>query len=367
MTFVLKIPKFYLRQLQSMQNQSDQSRSHRSFTGSPCFRTHFEHLLMHPASVHLEKILPEGAFPGRNLTTYLQKWFTEVLGHDIIFYQKGTSEVPPGRCFKEILQVLTGYVLQKRKKKRKMINIRNNTSTNALGNYLKAWKEQFLPLTKTEERELILRHMDDPDTMRRLLVQHNVRLVFSLARKYAPTSVDFDELIGRGFEGLCIAAKKFDPSRNIKFCTYATPWVFKYIVKEYFDREVVRSKTGISMDSFLKGSSEEGATFENVVQNFMSPTEDLPGGCLSVDEAVCQNEKEEIFTNLLQYVEKDSAFDDLDRQIFQRNILEKESIKSLSADLNLQYAVTSRRKREILLKLKDFLSSKYGIRSLEEF
>ena len=248
-----------------------------------------------------------------------------------------------------------------------MINIRNNTSTNALGNYLKAWKEQFLPLTKTEERELILRHMDDPDTMRRLLVQHNVRLVFSLARKYAPTSVDFDELIGRGFEGLCIAAKKFDPSRNIKFCTYATPWVFKYIVKEYFDREVVRSKTGISMDSFLKGSSEEGATFENVVQNFMSPTEDLPGGCLSVDESVCQNEKQEIFTNLLQYVEKDSAFDDLDRQIFQRNILEKESIKSLSADLNLQYAVTSRRKREILLKLKDFLSSKYGILSLEDF
>ena len=130
------------------------------------------------------------------------------------------------------------------------MNIRNNTCTDVLGNIIRSNNAEYRPLTKAEEQEIIANN--SPDVARELLIKHNIRLVFNLAKKYAPTSMDFDELIGRGLEGLCYAAKKFDLKRNIKFITYATPLVFKFILKEYSDKDVATSRTGIPLDRTVK-------------------------------------------------------------------------------------------------------------------
>lgn len=244
------------------------------------------------------------------------------------------------------------------------MNIRNNSATNALGTWLLQEKDKYKVLSKTEEKELIRKYRDDPEELRSLLVRHNIRLVFSMAKKYASTSIDFDEMIGRGFEGLCYAAKKFDLNRNIKFVTYATPWVFKYLLKEYFDKDVMASKTGVSLDSAIKDVDNSGATFANIVHNYVDPNASIAESNLSVDQTVDGNEKYLIYSDLVEYVRKNKNFDDLDREIFQRNLINKDSIKTISADLNIQYAQTSKRKKEILQKLKSYLSEKYGINSV---
>lgn len=58
------------------------------------------------------------------------------------------------------------------------------------------------------------------------VIESNLRLVFSLASSFAKRDPDkLHELICAGNEGLLIALKKFDPSYNVRFCTYAGHWV----------------------------------------------------------------------------------------------------------------------------------------------
>ena len=247
-----------------------------------------------------------------------------------------------------------------------MTNIRNNTSTDALGEFLRKNQELFKPLTKAQEQSLILENRNDPAKMQRLLVMHNIRIVFNLARKYAPTSMDFDEMIGRGLEGLCIAAKKFDPKRNIKFITYATPWVFKYIMKEYSDDDVETSRMGIPLNRPILDSDGTKTTFENLVNSYLDQSTYHSENILSAEKSVEGLEKSDIYSKLVSYVKTNENFDEMDRIIFQRNLIDKDSMKQISADLNIQHNQASRKKKKLLEKLRSVLEKKYSIRSLED-
>jgi RNA polymerase primary sigma factor len=57
------------------------------------------------------------------------------------------------------------------------------------------------------------------------LVVANVRLVVSIARRYQGQSLSLDDLVQEGMLGLHRAAEKFDPTRGVKFSTYATQWI----------------------------------------------------------------------------------------------------------------------------------------------
>src|SRR3990167_5119012 len=54
-------------------------------------------------------------------------------------------------------------------------------------------------------------------------------LVVNIARSYYGRGVEMDDLIQSGFEGALIAFYKFDPTRGVKFSTYAYPWIEKKI------------------------------------------------------------------------------------------------------------------------------------------
>ncbi|MBQ2611491.1 sigma-70 family RNA polymerase sigma factor [bacterium] len=90
-------------------------------------------------------------------------------------------------------------------------------------------------LTAQEEKELgkQIKEGDELSAKRALkkLVQANLRLVVSIAKKYTGQGVLYMDLVQEGSAGLIKAAEKFDYTKNFRFSTYATWWVKQSIIR----------------------------------------------------------------------------------------------------------------------------------------
>ncbi len=90
-------------------------------------------------------------------------------------------------------------------------------------------------LTKDEEKTLGQKiqegNSEEHSTALKKLVQANLRLVISIARRYAGQGVLFMDLVQEGSLGLIKAAEKFDYKKNFKFSTYATWWIKQAIIR----------------------------------------------------------------------------------------------------------------------------------------
>lgn len=90
-----------------------------------------------------------------------------------------------------------------------------------------------IKLLKSEEEKALgkLIKEQNSDMAKRKLIQANLRLVVSIAKKYVGQGVLFMDLVQEGSVGLIKAAEKFDYSRNFKFSTYATWWIKQSIIR----------------------------------------------------------------------------------------------------------------------------------------
>lgn len=94
-------------------------------------------------------------------------------------------------------------------------------------------------LTSEEERELgakILEGGEEGALAKQKLIDANLRLVVSVARRYVCRSMQFLDLIQEGNLGLIKAAEKFDYTKGFKFSTYATWWIRQAITRAIADQ-----------------------------------------------------------------------------------------------------------------------------------
>ncbi|MDD7175695.1 MAG: RNA polymerase sporulation sigma factor SigE [Clostridiales bacterium] len=105
------------------------------------------------------------------------------------------------------------------------------------------------PLTREEEQALFERMDEEPAAVRRTLIEHNLRLVVYIARKFENTGVGIEDLISIGTIGLIKAVNTFDPGKKIKLATYASRCIENEILM--FLRRTSRQKLEVSLDEPL--------------------------------------------------------------------------------------------------------------------
>lgn len=88
----------------------------------------------------------------------------------------------------------------------------------------------LVQLTDREQRQL-KRRIDDAEEARRRLIQANLRLVVSVAKKYIGGPLSFMDLVQEGNIGLMRAVEKFDYLRKNRFSTYATWWIRQAVTR----------------------------------------------------------------------------------------------------------------------------------------
>ena len=109
----------------------------------------------------------------------------------------------------------------------------------ALDDPVKAYLKEIgqVPLLSTEEEQTLARaaRAGDADARRRLS-EANLRLVVSVAKRYAGRGLPFLDLIQEGNLGLMKAAEKFEPDRGFKFSPSATWWIRQSITRAIADQ-----------------------------------------------------------------------------------------------------------------------------------
>lgn len=105
------------------------------------------------------------------------------------------------------------------------------------------------PLSVKEEQEYLLRLHKDDGTAANKLIEHNLRLVAFIARKFDNTDVGIDDLVSIGAMGLVKAVNSFDINKNIKLATYAARCIENEILM--YLRRACKYKLEVSLDEPL--------------------------------------------------------------------------------------------------------------------
>ena len=105
------------------------------------------------------------------------------------------------------------------------------------------------PLKKNRELELLLKAKEGDIEARNILIEHNLRLVVFLAKKYENTGFDIEDLVSIGSIGLIKGINTYKPDKNIKLATYASRCIANEILM--FLRKNKRKRIEVSLESTL--------------------------------------------------------------------------------------------------------------------
>ncbi len=200
-----------------------------------------------------------------------------------------------------------------------------------------------LPLSPETEKETIEKLIDGADLERENakseLIQHNLRLVVYIARKFDNTGVENDDLISIGTIGLIKAINSFNPEKNIKLATYASRCIENEILM--YLRRTARLKSEISFDEPLNTDFEGN---ELLLSDVLGTSADTVYGELELNA-----EKEQLKEALKKLSERERKI------MFLRFGLgggEEMTQKDVADLLGISQSYISRLEKKIILRLK---------------
>ena len=116
-------------------------------------------------------------------------------------------------------------------------------------NYINSGESLPSPFTAEEEAELVAKMESGEEAVKSTLIEHNLRLVVYIARRFANTGVDLDDLISVGTIGLIKAVSSFSGEKKVKLATYASRCIENEILMHL--RKVVKLKNEVSFEDPL--------------------------------------------------------------------------------------------------------------------
>ena len=199
------------------------------------------------------------------------------------------------------------------------------------------------PLSPEEESKrlhlLCEGNEQDREESKALLIQHNLRLVVYIAKKFDNTGVDNDDLISIGTIGLIKAIQSFNPSKNIKLATYASRCIENEILM--YLRRTARLKSEVSFDEPLNTDFEGN---ELLLSDILGTSPDTVYGNIE-----SKAEKEQLAEALKKLSERERKI------MFLRFGLgggEEMTQKDVADLLGISQSYISRLEKKIILRLK---------------
>ncbi len=110
------------------------------------------------------------------------------------------------------------------------------------------------PLSKEEELAYLIKAQQGDEDARNKLIEHNLRLVVFLAKKYENTTYDIEDLVSIGSIGLIKGINTYKVDKNIKLATYASRCISNEILM--FLRKNKKKRTEVSLEEALNYDSE---------------------------------------------------------------------------------------------------------------
>ena len=126
------------------------------------------------------------------------------------------------------------------------------------------------PLSQEEETEILNRLLNNDESVRKILIERNLRLVVYIAKKFENTSAGIEDLISIGTIGLMKAINTYDVKKNIKLATYASRCIENEILMHL--RRTNRLKNEISIDEPL---NTDGDGNELLLSDIIGTDEDI--------------------------------------------------------------------------------------------
>lgn len=192
------------------------------------------------------------------------------------------------------------------------------------------------PLSKEEEVKYILQN---DDYAKSKLIEHNLRLVVFLAKKYENTGVDLEDLVSIGSIGLIKGVNTYKLDKNIKLATYASRCIDNEILM--FLRKNKKRRSEISFEDSLSFDSEGNELH----------LEDI----LGTDEDIVTKGLEQEMEKKILY-EEISKLNDRDKEImvlrYGLNNKEEMTQKDVAQNLGISQSYISRIEKKVINRLK---------------
>lgn len=215
----------------------------------------------------------------------------------------------------------------------------NFLSPESIVNYMFSAETLPEPLSTDEECSLVLSFQNNADlTAKAKLIEHNLRLVMYIAKKFENNRLDMQDLVSVGSIGLIKAVDSYKLDKNIKLATYASRCIENEILM--FLRKANKSINDLSLDDGLV-NDEEG--------NSLSLGEMIPDDKLLSEEMELNDQKKYIINAI-------KLLNDREQKImcmrYGLNGYDELTQKEVADSMHISQSYISRLEKKILNKLK---------------